>query len=95
MEFNARRKPGLYRRVGLACDLDVVKATAAEADEVTIKFIRQFIIDLGLHLGLRAYGVSETLLDDLTEQAFQDPCHRTNPVPVTAADLRALYLAAL
>jgi alcohol dehydrogenase class IV len=95
MELNAERKPGLYRRVGLACDLDVVKATDAEADLVTINFIRQFIIDLGLHLGLRAYGVSETLLEALTEQAFQDPCHRTNPVPVTAADLRALYLAAL
>jgi len=25
-------------------------------------------------------------------QAVEDPCHKTNAVPVTAADLRQLYL---
>lgn len=95
MEMNARRKPGLYRRVGLACNLDVLNIADSEADRATIDFIRQFIIDLGLPLGLRAYGATETLLDELTDQAYEDPCHRTNPVPCTAADLRALYMAAL
>lgn len=95
MEFNAQRKPGLYRRVGLAAGLDVVKAGDPEADRRTIQFTRRLIRELGLGDGLRAFGVQESHLDALVEQAVADPCHQTNPVPVTREDLRALYLAAM
>src|SRR4030095_11594405 len=36
MKFCAARKPVLYRRVGIACGLDVMKSSEAEADERTI-----------------------------------------------------------
>src|SRR5258706_2693797 len=39
MKLNSERKPGLYRRVGVACGLDVFRATPAEADTRTIDFI--------------------------------------------------------
>jgi alcohol dehydrogenase class IV len=35
--------------------------------------------------------VSDDQLDPLADAAFQDSCHKTNPVPVTREDLRALY----
>ena len=89
------RKPGLYRRVGLACGLDVMKAKPDEADRRTIDFLRHFLVDLGLGDGLRAHGVKDANLPALTEQAFADPCHLTNPVPIHRDDLRALYQAAL
>jgi alcohol dehydrogenase class IV len=95
MEFNAQRKPGLYRRVGVAAGLDVLKAGDTEADRRTIQFIRVLIRELGLGDGLRAFGVQESQFDALVEQAFADACHQTNPVPVTREDLRALYAAAL
>ena len=95
MKFNSKHKPGLYRRVGVACGLDVLKISAASADKKTIDFIRKFIGDLGLSEGLRVYGVKESQLPALTEQAFGDACHLTNPVPVTREDLKALYQAAL
>lgn len=95
MRFNAERKPGLYRRVGMACGLDVIKASDAEADAATIAFVDRFIRANGLNERLRDYGVKESQLDTLAEQAFQDSCHRTNPVPVTQSDLRALYAASL
>jgi alcohol dehydrogenase class IV len=95
MRFIAERKPGVYRRVGLACGLDVVKVTDAEADRATIEFIRAFLADLGLGSKLRDHGVTEAQIEALTLQAFEDPCHRTNAVPVTAADLKSLYLSAL
>ena len=95
MEFNAQRKPGLYRRVGLACGLDVMKAKPDEADRRTIDFLKHFLVDLGLGDGLRAHGVKDANLPALTEQAFADPCHLTNPVPIHRDDLRALYQAAL
>ena len=91
MELNARRKPGLYRRVGLAAGLNVVEVADAEADRLTIAFIKSFLADLGLRTRLREHGVTEGHLDALVAQAFDDPCHQTNAVPVTADDLRDLY----
>jgi alcohol dehydrogenase class IV len=95
MKLNAQRKPGLYRRVGLACGLDVMTASVEEADRRTIEFIQNFVAELGLGGGLRAHGAKDAQIDALTAQAFADPCHATNPVALTQADLKALYQAAL
>lgn len=89
MAFNAKRKPGLYRRVGIALDL---KETG---DETVIRHIQALLSEIGLGGGLRAHGVKDSQLDALTEQAFADSCHLTNPVPVTKEELRALYEQAL
>lgn len=91
MNFCARRKPGLYRRVGLACGLDVVACTDGEADCRTVGFVMQFLAGLGLNTKLRDHGVKPEQLDALVAQAVEDPCHRTNAVPVAAEDFRALY----
>ena len=95
MKFCAGRKPGLYRRVGIACGLDLMKYSDAEADERTIAFITQFLAGLGLDTRLRAHGVTTEQLDALVAQAFDDPCHKTNAVSVTAEDFRKLYLEVL
>lgn len=95
MKFCASRRPGVYRRVGLACDLDVLHCSASEADEQTIAFMSQFLAELGLNTRLRDQGVKEEQLDALVIQAVADPCHKTNVVPVTEADLRKLYLEVL
>ena len=95
MEFNSKKKPGLYRRVGVACGLDVMKLGPAEADRATIDFVRKFITDLGLKMGLHHYGVDAAKLDALSDQAIADGCHLTNPVPVTRDDMKSLYQSAL
>ena len=95
MRFNAARKPGLYRRVGLACGLDVMRAGDKQADDQTIEFISDFLNKLGLRTGLRNYDVTEQHVTLMAPQAFADGCHQTNPVPVTESDLRALYLESL
>lgn len=95
MKFNSERMPGLYRRVGIACGLEVQKVADAEADRYTIDFITRFLSEIGIPLGLRAHGVNESHIPSLAEQAFDDPCHKTNPVPCTKQDLTDLYYAAL
>jgi 4-hydroxybutyrate dehydrogenase len=95
MKFCASRKPGLYRRVGIACGLDLNRAKESEADQATITFIAEFLASLGLKAKLREHGVADTHLDALVAQAFDDPCHKTNAVPVTREDLRNLYLEVL
>jgi 4-hydroxybutyrate dehydrogenase len=89
MEFNAARKPALYRRVGIALGLD----DPSDAD--TIEATRELLAEIGLKPGLRAHGVDESKLEALADQAFEDSCHATNPVPVTREDLRHLYQRAL
>jgi alcohol dehydrogenase class IV len=93
--FNAARKPGLYRRIGIACGLDVMRASDKQGDDETIEFISDFLNNLGLRPGLHNYDVTEQHIALMTPQAYADGCHQTNPVPVTEADLRELYLQAL
>ena len=95
MKFSASRKPGLYRRVGIACGLDVLKCSDAEANERTIAYIAEFLTGIGLNTKLRDHGVKPEHLDALVAQAWDDPCHKTNAVPVTATNLRELYLQCL
>ena len=95
MRFNAARKPGLYRRVGIACELDIMRASPNEADKATIQFVTEFLSDLGIRPGLRNYDVTEQHIELMTPQAVADGCHQTNPVPVTESDLRDLYFQAL
>jgi alcohol dehydrogenase class IV len=95
MRFNSDRMPGLYRRVGVACGLEVTRSGDKEADVATIMFITKFLEDIGLPLGLRAHSVTESHIPALADQAYDDPCHKTNPVPCTKEDLTKLYYAAL
>jgi alcohol dehydrogenase class IV len=85
MEFNAARRPGLYRRVGLALGLN------DPDDRATIDFVKWFLAEIGLQPGLRHYGVKPAQFAALTTQALADSCHKTNPVPVTKKDLLRLY----
>jgi 4-hydroxybutyrate dehydrogenase len=95
MNWNAERRPGLYRRVGIACGLDVVKCPGPEADRQTLRFMGGLLASLGLGAKLSELGVKESQIEALTAQAFADPCHHTNAVPMTADDLRKLYLSVL
>ena len=95
MKFCAARKSGIYRRVGLACRLEVLKCSAAEADQQTIAFLAKFLAKLNLNTRLGDHGVKREQLEALVAQAVDDPCHKTNVVPVTADDFRNLYLEVL
>jgi alcohol dehydrogenase class IV len=95
MRFCAARKPGLYRRVGLACGLQVLDARDAEADRATIDFLKEFLAKLKLNTRLSEHGVKQEQLNALVAQAVDDPCHRTNAVPISEGDFRQLYLEVL
>ncbi len=89
MRWNAARKSGLYRRVGVALGLD------SPEDASVIAAIESLLAKVGISGGLRAHGIEESALDSLADAAVLDGCHVTNAVPVTRDDLRALYAAAL
>jgi alcohol dehydrogenase class IV len=84
MKFNQSRKPGVYDRVALA--MGVKDAIAG---------VESLLREIGVAAGLRQHGVKDEHLQALTDQAFVDGCHQTNPVPVTRADLEKLYREAM
>jgi len=90
MRFNAARAVGAYRRVAVACGLDVARVSDAEADRMTVEFVSGFLAGLGLGGGLKAHGVKDDQLDELADMAFADGCHKTNIVPVTRDELRGI-----
>jgi len=73
MKFCAERKPGLYRRIGVACGLNVIDCSDQEADQETIRFISNFLADLGLSGKLRDHGAKPEQLNALVEQALPGP----------------------
>jgi alcohol dehydrogenase class IV len=64
-------------------------------DVQAIAAVRKLLADVGLDGGLTSHGVKPSQLDALADQALADPCHQTNPVPVTRNDLRRLYELAM
>lgn len=95
MKFCSERRPGIYRRVGIACGLDNFDCPDVEADNKTIAFLSNFLTGLGLNTRLRDHGVTRENIDALVAQAVDDPCHKTNVVPVTRQDFQTLYLQVL
>jgi alcohol dehydrogenase class IV len=91
MKFCAERKPGLYRRVGIACGLSVMGDNDDTADKQTIAFVADFLTSIGLTGRLREHGVKAEQLNALAGQGFEDPCHKTNAVPATKEDIANLY----
>lgn len=69
-----------------------MKCSDDEADQRTIAFIDEFLASLGLNTKLREHGVKADQLDALVAQAIDDPCHKTNAVPVMKEDFCKLYL---
>lgn len=56
---------------------------------------RSWFESLGIEFGLAHHGIPEDKLEFLAEEAFDDPSHATNMVPITRDDLLATYRAAL
>lgn len=84
MRWNASRRPGLYERLAVA---------TGQPDFLAAVIV--LLEQIGVTGRLREHGVTEDDLDSLAAAAFADSCHRTNPVPVTEADLRQLYAEVL
>ena len=72
-----------------------MRASPKDADEATLNFVSELLVNLGIRPGLRNYDVAEQHIELMAPQAFADACHQTNPVPVTESDLRQLYYEAL
>jgi 4-hydroxybutyrate dehydrogenase len=82
--LNARAKAKLSRVLALFQEAGLAEDTLSES-------CRNFFILLGVTLGLRNHKVPKEDLEALSHDAFADTCHASNIIPVTRANLLAVY----
>jgi 4-hydroxybutyrate dehydrogenase len=88
LEFNAEACPQLYRDIAKTLDLPA-------QPEAVVQWVRDLNASIGIPAKLNSFGITAEMIPAMVEKALLDGCYRTNPRPCTAADMRALYEAAL
>lgn len=95
MKFNLETSTKQYSQVAKAFGINTFSITALEASEKAIEYVRGLIERLKLPLKLRDVGVNESHLTELSQKAFLDPCHKTNPRSCSENDLFKILKEAL
>jgi 4-hydroxybutyrate dehydrogenase len=75
--------------------LERIRSILGPGAKTCAEAVRALRKRVGLPEGLGTQGVRESDVPKLSEKAFEDACHRSNPRPTTQADLAALYRASL
>ena len=89
MRWNIEGSEDKFRQI--ARTMELKEETGAAVVERLFALNRE----LGLPLHLRDIGVKEAHIEPLSDLAFADFAHPNNPKPVTRADFKQLYTAAL
>ncbi len=75
--------------------INKVRQLFPDAAETSLaNLCRTFVTQLNIQLGLKQQNVNQRQLLLLSQKAYQDPCHQTNMIPVTEADLLQIYTQA-
>jgi len=88
MEFNRGAAVERYAAVGEALG-------AAKDAKAAVKFVVDLNAAIGIPAGLRRVGVTEDVISSMTKDAMQSGNIAVNPRTTTAADVEALYRAAM
>ena len=89
MQFNMDTEGDKFKRMAAAMNL------SAETGQAVIDHLINLNHHLHLPVSLSAVGVKAEHIETLSDLAFADFCHPSNPKPVSREDFKALYLSAL
>ncbi|MDT8272292.1 MAG: iron-containing alcohol dehydrogenase [Desulfomonilia bacterium] len=90
MRFNVMASAKEYAMVARCFDINTSGMTDLEAAQTTISAVEDLMTRIGIPGSLAAAGVAESDLTLLSDKAFEDSCHQTNPRPCTRDDLFSL-----
>lgn len=74
---------------------DIAAALSLPAGAELSAWVSELNERIGIPARLGSLGITAAMVPSLVAKAMEDGCHRLNPRPVTAADMGALYHAAL
>ena len=89
MQFNIAGFEDKFKRIATAMNLP------EQTGEAVVDHLFELNKQAGLPVKLGGIGVKKDHIETLSDLAFADFCHPSNPKPVTRADFKTLYTAAL
>lgn len=89
MQFNIAGFEDRFKRIATAMNLET------GTGEAVVQHLFNLNKQLNLPVTLGAIGVQQEHIDTLSDLAFADFCHPSNPKPVSRNDFKNLYTAAL
>jgi alcohol dehydrogenase class IV len=95
MIFNKETSAKQYSQVAKTFGINTFSMTDLEASDKAIECVGELAERLKLPSKLREVGVKESLLIEISQIAYLDPCHKTNPRPCSEDDLLGILKEAL
>jgi alcohol dehydrogenase class IV len=89
MQFNIAGFEDKFKKMAIAMNLE------EQTGEAVVNHLFELNQQVSMPLKLSAIGVKQEHIETLSDLAFADFCHPNNPKPVTRADFKTLYTAAL
>ncbi len=89
MQFNIDGFEDKFKRIATAMNLQ------KQTGEAVVKHLFDLNQQVNMPIKLSGIGVKQEHIETLSDLAFADFCHPNNPKPVTRADFKTLYTAAL
>ncbi len=91
MKFNKENCLAEYAKVAACFGVNTFEMSLAEAAEKVIEAVMDLNKRIGIPENLSDVGVKEEDLEELTEKAFLDGCHQSNPRSCTRENMMELY----
>ena len=91
MNFNKESCLEEYAKVAACFGINTFGLSSSDAAEKAIEAVEDLKKRIGIPEKLSDVGVKEEDLEELTEKAFLDGCHQSNPRPCTRENLMELY----
>jgi 4-hydroxybutyrate dehydrogenase len=95
MRFNLAVARDRLADLARALGVDARGLSPDQAANAAIAAIEKLNADIGIPRRLREAGVREDMIPLMVPKAMEDGCHLLNPRPTSAAEMEALYRAAL
>jgi len=89
MQFNLEGLEDKFRKMASAMNLQ------QQTGEAVVRHLFEMNKQVNMPVKLSAIGVKPEHIETLSDLAFADFCHPSNPKPVSRADFKTLYTAAL
>ena len=90
MDFNFIAAPRRFIDIAELMGIDSRGLTQREAGNAAIKFVKELSVDIGIPKRLREVGITEEIIDEISQTALEDACMITNPRDMTIEQVKSL-----
>ncbi|MGX6444293.1 iron-containing alcohol dehydrogenase [Neobacillus sp. K501] len=90
MDFNFIAAPKRFLDIAECMGIDARGLTQREAGNAAIQFVNELSIDIGIPKRLREVGITESVIESISQTALEDACMITNPRDMSLEQVKFL-----